>query len=166
MAIQNTPDEIFQGLGLGSNTPPQEKQNSGKKDFFHGDPQGRPPHLRRIVIIGHQLVKDDWNRFKPTKAVNHNQWALCQWARPRLTNMKKPAIPRKTRSMFMNSSYTFWMRKGSKGFAPGSTRKLFWQFDGRAAMMRVIVCVESPAGPQKKAPPPAVGGRRGLELFL
>jgi len=31
------------------------------------------PALRRIVIIGHQFVKADWNRFKPTKAVKRNQ---------------------------------------------------------------------------------------------
>lgn len=36
------------------------------------------PALRRIVIIGHQLVKPDWNKFKPTKAVNRNQYGLTQ----------------------------------------------------------------------------------------
>jgi hypothetical protein len=33
----------------------------------------RTPSLRRKVIIGHQLVKADWNRFSPTKAVNRYQ---------------------------------------------------------------------------------------------
>jgi hypothetical protein len=28
------------------------------------------PSLRRKGIIGHQLVKPEWKRFKPTKAVN------------------------------------------------------------------------------------------------
>jgi len=31
------------------------------------------PALRRIVIIGHQFVKADWNRFNPTNAVKRNQ---------------------------------------------------------------------------------------------
>src|SRR5207245_2906027 len=31
------------------------------------------PTLRRIVIIGHQFVKADWKRFKPTKAVKRSQ---------------------------------------------------------------------------------------------
>jgi hypothetical protein len=31
------------------------------------------PAWRRSVIMGHQFVKADWNRFKPTKAVNRNQ---------------------------------------------------------------------------------------------
>jgi hypothetical protein len=28
------------------------------------------PPFRRIAIIGHQLVKADWNRFSPTNTVN------------------------------------------------------------------------------------------------
>jgi hypothetical protein len=31
------------------------------------------PTLRRMVIMGHQFVNADWNRFKPTKAVKRNQ---------------------------------------------------------------------------------------------
>jgi len=31
------------------------------------------PSLSRMVIIGHQLVKPDWNRLRPTKAVNQSQ---------------------------------------------------------------------------------------------
>jgi hypothetical protein len=36
------------------------------------------PALRRIAIIGHQLVNADWNKFKPTKAVNKYQYGLTQ----------------------------------------------------------------------------------------
>jgi len=34
------------------------------------------PSFLSTVIIGHQLVKADWNRFSPTKAVkaNHPGW--------------------------------------------------------------------------------------------
>ena len=31
------------------------------------------PAFFRIVIIGHQLVNPDWNRLRPTKAVNKYQ---------------------------------------------------------------------------------------------
>jgi len=31
------------------------------------------PALRKNVIMGHQLVKADWNKFKPTKIVNRYQ---------------------------------------------------------------------------------------------
>ena len=32
------------------------------------------PNFRRIVIIGHQSVNADWNRFSPTNAVNKYQY--------------------------------------------------------------------------------------------
>src|SRR5712691_10839559 len=31
------------------------------------------PSMRRKVIIGHQLVKADWNKFRPTNAVSRYQ---------------------------------------------------------------------------------------------
>jgi hypothetical protein len=31
------------------------------------------PNLRRIIIAGHQFVRPDWKRLRPTKAVNKNQ---------------------------------------------------------------------------------------------
>jgi hypothetical protein len=34
--------------------------------------------FRKIVIIGHQSVKPDWNKFKPTKAVKRNQYEFTQ----------------------------------------------------------------------------------------
>jgi len=45
---------------------------------FIGMTYGFTPALRRIVIIGHQFVKADWNKFKPTKAVNRYQYGLTQ----------------------------------------------------------------------------------------
>jgi hypothetical protein len=34
------------------------------------------PRFRNITIIGHQFVKADWNRFTPTKSVNHRKFAF------------------------------------------------------------------------------------------
>lgn len=31
------------------------------------------PNLRKTAIAGHQLVKPDWNRFSPTKAVTGHE---------------------------------------------------------------------------------------------
>jgi hypothetical protein len=50
------------------------------------------PALRRIVIIGHQFVKADWKRFRPTKAVNKNQDGLTQYPKASERTMKTPAI--------------------------------------------------------------------------
>jgi hypothetical protein len=50
------------------------------------------PALRRKVIIGHQFVKADWNRFKPTKAVNRNQYGFTQYASASESKTKAPAI--------------------------------------------------------------------------
>ena len=50
------------------------------------------PALRRIVIIGHQFVKADWNRFKPTKAVKRNQYGLTQYPNASEARTKAPAI--------------------------------------------------------------------------
>jgi len=53
------------------------------------------PDLRRIVIIGHQFVNADWNRFKPTNAVNRNQYGLTQYPNASDTNTNAPAIIRR-----------------------------------------------------------------------
>src|ERR1019366_10698503 len=41
--------------------------------FYYTPPAGLTPNLRRNAIMGHQLVKADWPRFSPTKAVNRYQ---------------------------------------------------------------------------------------------
>jgi hypothetical protein len=50
------------------------------------------PNLRRNVIIGHQLVKADWNRFSPTNAVKRYQYGLIQYPSAREARMNAPAI--------------------------------------------------------------------------
>jgi hypothetical protein len=50
------------------------------------------PALRRIVIIGHQFVKADWNKFRPTKPVNKNQYGLTQYPKASESTTKTPAI--------------------------------------------------------------------------
>jgi hypothetical protein len=50
------------------------------------------PTFRRIVIIGHQFVKADWKRFKPTKAVKRNQYGLTQYPNAREARTKAPAM--------------------------------------------------------------------------
>jgi hypothetical protein len=50
--------------------------------------------------IGHQLVKADWNRFSPTKAVKRYQYGLNQCPSASDTRMKIPAINRSARSKF------------------------------------------------------------------
>jgi hypothetical protein len=50
------------------------------------------PSLRRNVIIGHQFVRADWNRFNPTKAVKRYQYALTQYPSAREARMKAPAM--------------------------------------------------------------------------
>src|SRR5690242_3414657 len=53
-------------------------------------PALEPPHepptpsFLRMSSIRHQRVTPDWNRLAPTKAVNHSQYGLTQWARARL----------------------------------------------------------------------------------
>ena len=42
-------------------------------DRLGGHQPSLMPSLRRMVIIGHQLVKALWNRFRPTKAVKNSQ---------------------------------------------------------------------------------------------
>lgn len=59
------------------------------------------PSLRRITIAGHQFVRPDWNRFKPTKAVKISHHGLTQWARATDNNTKNPAINRNPRSTVM-----------------------------------------------------------------
>jgi hypothetical protein len=49
--------------------------------------------------IKHQRVRDDWNKFAPTNAVNQSQLGLTQWANARLINTKLPAINRIHRSI-------------------------------------------------------------------
>src|SRR5579885_2442793 len=48
--------------------------------------------------MGHQLVKADWNRLSPTKAVNQYQPGWTQWPRARLIRTNAPAISRSQRS--------------------------------------------------------------------
>jgi hypothetical protein len=50
------------------------------------------PVFRRMVIIGHQFVKADWSRFKPTKAVNRNQYGFTQYPKMSESRTKAPAI--------------------------------------------------------------------------
>jgi hypothetical protein len=50
------------------------------------------PPLRRIAIIGHQFVNADWNRLRPTKAVNRNQYELTQYPNTSESTTKAPAI--------------------------------------------------------------------------
>lgn len=63
--------------------------------------------FRRIVIIGHQLVKADCSRLMPMKAVNHSQVGSVRlaWpvpaASPRDRSRKAPAMPRRVRSTVM-----------------------------------------------------------------
>src|SRR5690606_22690178 len=67
------------------------------------------PSLRRIVASGQRLVKPDWNRFRPTKAVsakNHfdTNSGLPSTASASETRMKDPAKMRIRRSTFMKHS--------------------------------------------------------------
>jgi hypothetical protein len=45
-----------------------------------------------MVIIGHQFVKADWNKFSPTKAVNKYQYGLTQYPKAKEAVTKAPAI--------------------------------------------------------------------------
>jgi hypothetical protein len=54
-----------------------------------------------MVIIGHQFVKADWNRLKPTKAVKRNQYGLTQYPKASEPITNAPAISLKERSTFM-----------------------------------------------------------------
>jgi len=45
-----------------------------------------------MVIMGHQFVKADWNRFKPTNAVKRSQYGLTQYPNAKETTTKNPAI--------------------------------------------------------------------------
>ena len=42
--------------------------------------------------MGHHFVKPDWNRFKPTKAVNRNQYEFTQYPNASDSATKAPAI--------------------------------------------------------------------------
>jgi hypothetical protein len=53
--------------------------------------------------MGHQFVKADWNRFKPTNAVNKNQYGLTQYPNARESKTNAPAIILRERSTFMVS---------------------------------------------------------------
>jgi hypothetical protein len=64
-------------------------------------PYGFTPALRRIAIIGHHFVKADWNRFKPTKAVNKYQYEFTQYPNASESKTKAPAIIRRERSTVM-----------------------------------------------------------------
>jgi hypothetical protein len=44
--------------------------------------------------MGHQLVSDDWSRFSPTNAVNHNHRGSCATLNPTLANTTVPAMAR------------------------------------------------------------------------
>lgn len=58
----------------------------------YGRRQALTPALRRMVIIGHQFVKADWNRFRPTNAVKRNQYGLTQYPNANEAVTKTPAI--------------------------------------------------------------------------
>ena len=61
--------------------------------YTHEDKgQALTPALRRMVIIGHQFVKADWNKFSPTKAVNKYQYGLTQYPKAKEAMTKAPAI--------------------------------------------------------------------------
>jgi len=49
--------------------------------------------------MGHQFVKADWKRFRPTKAVRPNQCGLWNQAASRLKSTTVPAIRRSPRSI-------------------------------------------------------------------
>ena len=51
--------------------------------------------------IGHQLVKADWNRFRPTKPVKKSQYGWCSTANDTLAMTATPAASRNPRSMVM-----------------------------------------------------------------
>jgi hypothetical protein len=44
-----------------------------EKRYFVSATHGRNPSRRNIHTMGHQFVMADWNKFKPTKAVNASQ---------------------------------------------------------------------------------------------
>ncbi len=45
--------------------------------------------------MGHQLVNADWNKFRPTKAVNKYQYGLTKYPKATESKTKKPAIMRR-----------------------------------------------------------------------
>lgn len=51
------------------------------------------PNFPKMVSKKHHLVKEDCNKFAPTKAVNHNQFIFTKTARARLIRTKLPAMP-------------------------------------------------------------------------
>jgi hypothetical protein len=52
------------------------------------------PALRKIVIMGHQLLSDDCSKLRPTNAVSHNHRGSCATLNPTLANTTVPAMPR------------------------------------------------------------------------
>ncbi len=69
-------------LGRLPSTDPENLRKSVSKNQFLDNPfcfVGQHPSLLtpaffRKNIMGHQLVKQDWNRLSPTKAVNQSQF--------------------------------------------------------------------------------------------
>jgi hypothetical protein len=54
--------------------------------------------------MGHQFVNADWNRFKPTNAVNKNQAGWTQYPSASVARTNNPAMRRRYRSIYITTS--------------------------------------------------------------
>ena len=75
---------------------------SAKNRYFNLAMHGCNPIRPNSHTIGHQFVKADWNRFKPTKAFNASQYGLCSHANETLASTTIPAIRRNPRSIVIS----------------------------------------------------------------
>ena len=78
-----------------TNHPEDLRRDCGKAAFhFPQQSFGNrgTPAFSRMVIMGHQLVNPDWNRFSPTKPVNQSQFGLWKWASSSDRTIKLPAM--------------------------------------------------------------------------
>lgn len=80
---------------------PETQRRTAWGDGAQGDSPSRRPSFRRIEIIGHQLVRPDWNRFAPTNSVNQKKSGLTYMPSRTLAMMNVPAIRRSTASSCM-----------------------------------------------------------------
>src|SRR6185369_7482910 len=55
------------------------------------------PSFARMLNIGQNWVKPDWNRFSPTKPVNQSQYGLWKWASSSEIRTSDPATMRTMR---------------------------------------------------------------------
>ena len=69
--------------------------------LYEGRFSASGPSLRRMAIIGHQFVRPDWSRFRPTNAVNQYQFSFTHRPKASESNTKNPAIKRNGRSTFI-----------------------------------------------------------------